>query len=401
METIDIASARRLALARGGLLKPEWTRDGPVVDAPLRTRAGLPPKVLEVIHRFGYLQLDTVSVAGARSHAIVLMSRIEGFDPQRAEKLLRPGTPLFEYWGHEASWIPLQLYPVFGFRRKAFRTHPWWGDVIGEHPRVARELLARIRSDGPLRSAEMDGRGSSGWWDIKTTKLVATALWSSGELAIRERVHFQRIYDLTENVIDPGLRRQRVPWTRAMETLLLLALQGHGWASAGTLAQTFRLRNCRAEIDAALDRLARRGEVVGCVLSGDGSRTRGWIRPVDLELADRLRRVRPRSDRGVLLSPFDPVLWDRGRVQRLFEFHQLLEIFKPAGQRTYGYFCLPVLAGEYLVARLDLKADRRRGRLQVLACHLEEGSGPTQREAARHALQRYADALELQPSGLR
>ncbi len=152
-------------------------------------------------------------------------------------------------------------------------------------------------------------------------------------------------------------------------------------------------------------RLVEKGKVLPCTLENPGGRpTPGWIRPDDRELAARLEAVRPRRDRGVLLSPFDPLLWDRARVRRLFGFDQVLETFKPAARRTYGYYCLPVLAGERLVARLDLKADRRRGVLRVLSCRFEgtANSAPAASrdgEAARTALSRYAGALELKPTG--
>ncbi len=144
-----------------------------------------------------------------------------------------------------------------------------------------------------------------------------------------------------------------------------------------------------------------------CSLENPGGRaTQGWIRPDDRELAARLETVRPRRDSGVLLSPFDPLLWDRIRVRRLFGFDQVLEIFKPAAQRIYGYYCLPVLSGERLIARLDLKADRRSGVLRVLSCRFEgtANSAPAASrdgEAAQAALVRYADALELKPTGWR
>ena len=145
METLDLTQARRLALARAGLLKPEWT------GMPRRA-TGLTRRARRAAHyviaRFGYLQLDTVAVAGARSHAIVLLSRLEGFDPALAEALLQPGEPLFEYWGHEACWLPIDLYPVFAFRRQDFQEHPWWGDLIGQHPRMAADLTRRIREAG-------------------------------------------------------------------------------------------------------------------------------------------------------------------------------------------------------------------------------------------------------------
>ncbi len=395
MEALSIRAARRLALCRAGLLKPAWA------EFPARAPAaerGARRAAHQVIARFGYLQLDTVSVAGARSHALVLLSRLPGLDPALAEALLQPGEPLFEYWGHEASWLPIELYPVFGFRRREFVHHPWWGDLIGQHPKVAEDLRRRIREGGPLRSAEMEGTSGKGWWDLKVAKRVATALWSSGELAIRERVAFQRVYDLAERVIPARWREVDMPEEEALERLLLLALAGHGWATTGTLAQTWRLRNRPAEIKAALARLQARDEVIPCALAADGgTRTAGWVRPSDLELAARLEAVRPRPDTGVLLSPFDPLLWDRQRVGRLFGFEQMLEIFKPAAQRVHGYYCMPVLAGERLVARVDLKARRQAGALDVLSCHFEAAApSPADREAVRSALTRHAGALALE-----
>ncbi len=397
---LGLRAARRLALARAGLLKPEWT------GLPARARgsgARARAAAHAVIRRFGYLQLDTVSIAGARSHVLVLLARLEGLDPALGEALLAPGEPLFEYWGHEASWIPLELYPALGWRRRAFRDHPWWGDVMGRYPKETRELRARIRAEGALRSIDMEGRGSRGWWDLKAARKVAAALWSSGELAIAERRHFQRSFDLTERVIPEPVRGQRMSKARAFEVLLLRSLSGHGWASASTLAATFRLRRQGPEIRSALERLRRRGEIEAVALEHpEGRPTPGWIRPADRELAERLSSVRPRADRGVLLSPFDPLLWDRARVQRLFGFDQVLEIFKPAAQRVYGYYCLPVLAGERLVARVDLKAEVKSGRLRVLSRHYEgddppRPARPADAAAVDSALARYAEAVGLEP----
>ncbi len=399
METLDLRAARRLALARAGLLKPDWT------GLPRRA-AGSGKRARDaanaIIRRFGYLQLDTVSVAGARSHCIVLLSRLEGIAPELGEKLLAPGEPLFEYWGHEASWLPLEYYPAFAFRREAYRDHPWWGDLIGQHPQVTQTLRQRLRDEGPLRSSDIEGGGNRGWWELKTAKKIASALWSRGEIAIRERRAFQRTYDLAERVIPAELREAPMAKEDALELLLARALAGHGWASTGTLAQTWRLRNMQQDVAQALDRLEAQGLARRCqLIDGDGNARVGWVRPQDLELSERLARVRPAPDRGVLLSPFDPLLWDRGRVKLLFAFDQVLEIFKPAPTRVYGYYCLPVLAGDRLVARVDLKADRRTESLSVLSCHYEavdpKGKVPAaDREATRVALQRYAGALRLE-----
>jgi hypothetical protein len=248
----------------------------------------------------------------------------------------------------------------------------------------------------------MEGRSSKGWWDLGVVKRVASALWSSGALAIRERRNFQRTYDLAERVIPEELRLHPLSTADGLEALLLAALDGHGWATTGTLAATWRLRNRKAELVGTLARLQEKGMIVASALdTGDRKPIPGWIRPADRELAERLRRARPRRDSGVLLSPFDPLLWDRARVARLFGFDALLEVFKPAPKRVYGYYCLPVLAGEHLVARVDLKADRQRRALRVVSAHFESAGAAVakaDRRAARIAVDRYARALGLKPA---
>ncbi len=406
MTTISVRMARRLALCRAGLLKPEWAvpPDGSA-GSPRRSRPGengLRRAAHAVIDRFGYLQLDTVAVAGARSHAIVLMSRLPRFSPELGESLLKPGEPLFEYWGHEVCWLPLSMYPVMGWRRRRFRHHPWWGDVIGGHIELAAEIMKRVRDDGPLKSSDLEGTSGKGWWDHKPAKSVAVALWSAGQLAVKERRAFQRTFDLAERVIPEELRASPEPTIdAAVETLLLKAIDGHGWAQTGTLARTWRLRLMKNEIDGALKRLTETGAIVACSMdSGEGGRSQGWIRPADLDLADKLEKVRPASSNPVLLSPFDPLLWERDRVSRLFGFNMTIEIFVPPARRTYGYYCLPVLAGERLVARVDLKADRKSGALRVISCHTEPKEtsccpAAEGRALARAAVDRYAGQVGL------
>ncbi len=394
---ITVRDARRLALARAGLLKPEWT------GLP-RSASGRGLRAKRALHalieRFGYLQLDTISVAGARTHALVPLSRWPGIDRNLPEELLQPGEPIFEYWGHEASWIPIDLYPAFGFRRDEYRSaRTWHSRGIREHPEVAKAILRQVEAEGPMRSLDLKGPMMGEMWRSKRERWVAYSLWSTGQLAIRSRHNFQRTFDLPERVIPEQTRRHVWSLEECLRALILRALQGHGWATIGTLADTWRLKNLRPQIRAALGELESAGQAVPCdLIMVDGLRRSGWVRTEDLELAARLRRVRPAPDRGVLLSPFDPVLWRRNRVAHLFGFDQILEIFKPAAKRRYGYYCMPVLAGDRLVARYDLKAHRKRGRLEVLALHHEaEGAKApaADRAAAESALARFAEAVEL------
>lgn len=386
METLSTRDARRLALARAGLLKPDWTG--------LPAKVGRDPRAAAHAHirRFGYLQLDTISVAGARTHSIVLASRLEGFDTAFGEELLRPGEPLFEYWGHEASWMPIELHPLLAFRRRDNRDHPWWGPVLEEYPDVAKEILRRVRKEGPLRSKDFGGGSGNGWWDDGIGKRMASCLWATGRLAIRERRHFQRIYDLPERVIPEEIRKRRVPQRDAIRELVRLSFSGHGWAGLRTIVDTFRLSKRRSEVVRAIGDLESAGDLVPCEVDGAA----GWLTPADLELAARLRRARPRPDRGVLLSPFDPVLWDRRRVRTLFDFEYRIEIYTPAAKRVYGYYVLPVLAGDRLIGRVDLKGSRKKGVLHVISRHFEvEKPGAADRAAVDSAIRRYAEAVGL------
>lgn len=326
----------------------------------------------------------------------MLLSRLEGFAPALAEQLLAPGEPLFEYWGHEASWLPLELYPAMGFRRRRFRVHPWWGDLLGEHPETADAVLRRLQEEGPLRMADFGGSDHAEWWGYRESKKVLAALWSAGEVAVAERRSFHRVFDLAERVVPAGYRGRDLDENDGIDALVLRALDGHGWATAGTLAATFRLE--AKEARSSIARLVESGEVVPCTLETPERAIAGYVRPRHLELAARLRRIRPRRDVGVLLSPFDPVLWDRARVLQLFAFEQVLEIYKPKHQRVYGYYVLPILAGDRLVGRVDLKAHRAEGRLEVKALRFEAGGespSAEDRAAAASALERLAAALQL------
>ncbi|TFG38680.1 MAG: hypothetical protein E4H44_03485, partial [Candidatus Aminicenantes bacterium] len=217
MESLSTRQCRRLALARAGLLKPEWT------GMP-KTARGRGPSArracLEIVRRFGYLQLDSIGVTGARTQGLVLMSRLDGLDPSLAEDLLQPGEPLFEHLGHEACWQPMEDWPLFAFRRRELRDAPRWGAFVADHRDVATEILRRIETEGPLRSLDFESGRFGGNWQLKIATFVASALWGTGELAIRERRSFQRVYDLAERVIPNQVRSQSMTFDQALPELI-------------------------------------------------------------------------------------------------------------------------------------------------------------------------------------
>ncbi|MCG3132951.1 MAG: hypothetical protein HMLKMBBP_00037 [Planctomycetes bacterium] len=390
-DTIDVFAARRLALLRAGLSGSE-AQEASTAGAARRAAH-------RVLSRIGYLQLDTVSVAGARSHSLILQSRIDGITPDVAESLLRPGAPLWEGLGHEACWMPLDLWPCFAFRRDRYRVHPRWGPFLAGTKDVAADLLRRARDDGPFRSADLEGDSGTGFWRGKPAKRVAEALWRTGDLAIRERRGFQRCYDLAERVVPDAVRSRSVSVDAAHRELILRALAGHGWAEARTIAATWRLRPTSDAFRRALRELVESGEIVACALADGRDRVPGWIRPSDLDISDRLDRRTFHGSSPVLLTPFDPLLWDRARVRRLFAFDVVLEIYVPAAKRRFGYFAMPVLSGERLIGRVDVKADRDAGVVRAVSSHYENARPAAgDRYAVRAALARHARAVGLPPA---
>ena len=361
-ESISIAQARRLALAGAGLLAPRRLGLPERAGAWSARSAQARERCHRIIEHFGYLQLDTVAVSGARTHCIVLASRLPGLDAALAETLLAPGAPLFEYWGHEACWLPLSVYPCFAWRRKQYRVHPWWGDVLREHRGLARSIVKRIECEGALRSLDLEGTSGAGWWGLKLARRVAESLWLAGRLAIRERRSFQRSFDLVERVIPTEVRSRRASTASAFDTLLLRALAGHGWASTGTVAATWRLVKCRDRIHASLKRLQETGRILPCALRTAGRALPGWIRVEDLERLPELERLRPRRDRGVLLSPFDPLLWDRARVQALFGFEQRIEIYKPDRKHNPSIDIVMGVSVRSLSGSMSVREQTGRGR---------------------------------------
>ncbi len=366
MRTISLTALRRIAI--------HAQRYTP------RSRAGTRREVEETIRRLSCVQLDSIT-AVERSHRIALGSRVGESPRETVSHLLGQGR-IFEYWAHEACVIPVEEWPLF--RSKMSRHHPWRGDVVAEHPDLAAQILEAIRERGPLASRDFDGKGGGGMWNWKPAKMVLEALWNSGELVIAGRVSgFQRLYDLAERVIPRELLEAPVPdaETRDRE-LTLRAVRARGALTEAGIVEHWRFRG-------GTGRVAPHVEVL--VADGLLERVRVDDGDADVLVAAGIELDPPRPSAAALLSPFDNLLWDRPFARRVLGFDHLIEVYKPAPQRQFGYYVLPFLWRDRIVGRVDLKSERGEGTLVVKAVHLERG---VRRSAALDdALERALDRL--------
>ncbi|HWC42552.1 MAG TPA: crosslink repair DNA glycosylase YcaQ family protein [Actinomycetota bacterium] len=367
--------ARRVALAAQGLAAP----------APAG-RAG-PARLRATLERLGAIQIDSINVV-ARSHELVLAARAGPHDRTAFDRLVYRRRAGFEYWGHAASFLPIDRFRLClpRMRRLAASTRGWWVDVRQRNQHLYGPVLERIRAEGPLAASafrDADGPRRGSWWDWAPAKHVLEDLFDCGTLLVHDRVNFERRYDLAERVLPPGVDTAEPTAAEAALELTLLAAAHLGVGTAADLADYYRLRT--ADAKAAL------AEAVGSGLLQEVA-VQGWDRPAYLLPGTRVpRRV---AHPAVLLSPFDSLVWSRERTERLFGFRYRLEVYVPAGKRVHGYYTMPVLAGGRLVARVDPKHDRQAGRLLLRGLHLEPDADPVEAVAATAAAAgRLADHL--------
>ena len=343
---ISAATARSLALRSQGL----------------DTNWGLPSGkegVARAIERLGYVQVDTIAVV-QRAHHHTLWTRCPDYAPDMLHDLQARDRSVFEYWTHAASYVPTRDYRYYMRRMHAYAEGPRKRDRLDEIPAVVEDVLARIRAEGPLGSADFkapDGFQRGTWWSWKPAKRALEALFSSGVLMVSERRNFQRLYDLRERVLPPETNTTLPDSDEQARFGVRQGLAAHG---VSTLFDIRRGRAGRNERREAIRELVSSGEVMPVEIDG--------VEGEYYALAGAITGAMTREagpPQLHILSPFDnAVIW-RERVNRLFSFDYRLECYTPAGKRRYGYFALPVLWGERFVARLDAKADRKTGTLQV------------------------------------
>ncbi len=360
MDSLSLVQARRAALAAQGFTDPLPTG---AVDARHLRR---------VLSRTHLLQIDSVNVF-ARAHLLPAYSRLGPWPTSLLDDLAFRRRELFEYWGHEASYLPMALHPLLRWRMaRAEGLEEGWGGplrVFRERPEFVADLLRRLADEGPCGAGALRDtpRGGGAWWGWDDVKRGLEYLFWAGRVTTSRRTSgFERIYDLTERVVPAAVLALPTPTREdAQRALLLLAARAHGVATEAQLRDYFRLKP--TESQRALAALVEDGALLPV-------RVEGWREPAYVLPGLTIpRRVR----RSALLSPFDPLVWERGRTQRLWGVDYRLEIYTPAPKRVYGYYCLLFLHDEQIAARVDLKADRKAGVLRVQATWGEEPSDCT------------------------
>lgn len=353
---LSLSEARRIALAAQGFGQPPPDRT--VDSRAITTR---------IVRRLGLLQLDSVNVL-ERAHYLPVFSRLGPYDRALLDaQAHRAPRRLFEYWGHEASLIDVRLQPALRWRMARARDEAWGGvrDVAERRPDLVAAVLAEVRTRGPLRAADLahhEGREHvrGPWWSWSDVKRALEYLFWSGEITSARRINFERRYATAEQVLPRAvLDTPTPPVEAAQRTLIGVAARALGVATASDLRDWFRLP--AAGFTDRVAELVEAGEL-------DAVTVEGWTTQAYLAPSARLpRQIEARA----LLCPFDPLIWTRPRVERLFGFRYRLEIYVPAGRRVHGYYVLPFLLGDRLVARVDLKSDRAAGRLLVKAVFFE------------------------------
>ncbi len=376
--TLSIEQARRIALAAQGFADPRPT--GGIGTRQLR----------RLVERLAVVQIDSVNVL-SRSHYLPAFSRLGDYPRSALDELTARRHAVFEYWAHEASFLPVRLQPFLRWRMAAAEEHAW-GNMVRLHkerPGYVAEVLERVRADGPLKAGDIaepkpDRPGTM--WNWHPGKVALEWLFFTGDITATHRTtSFEKVYDLTERVLPREILETPTPEPGdAVRELVRTAARALGVATERDLRDYFRLRPEAART--AVAELAEAGELLPVEIPGWGAAA--WLDPS----ARRPRRIRARA----LLSPFDSLVWERPRVERIFGFRYRLEIYTPAAKRVHGYYVLPFLLGDQLVARVDLKADRPAGVLRVQAAHGEDGVERALVAAAlADELRLMADWLEL------
>jgi uncharacterized protein YcaQ len=373
MTTVSASEARRLALVAQGF--------GSSPRGRVTTE-----HLTDAIARLGVLQLDSVNVF-ERSHYLPMFSRLGTYDTALLDHmLLDPHVPAthVEYWAHEAAFIPVESWPLWQWRMRQSRDRNERPDSwLAQHRKLADDLLARLHSEGPATFSQLEvkrdqRRGS--WWDWSDVKRALEYLFEDGVITAIGRTNFQRIYAPVADVVPQHLRDTSIPEPDARRALVLAAVRALGIGVLADIADYYRFKVAPTKV--AIDELVESGAIHRVAV--DGWTHRGET--VDAYMVSGTTIPKKAPSVSTILTPFDPITWNRDRASRVFGFDYKIEIYTPAAQRKFGYYSLPILMDDALVGRIDLKADRKTRTLIVRSAHWEP-------RCPENAVERLADVV--------
>lgn len=355
---LSLAAARNLHLAAQGLLrKPR--------------RRARPADILSTVQRMSLLQIDTINIV-ARSPYLVLFSRLGNYPPQWLDNALSQGE-LMEYWAHEACFLPRSDFALVRHRMLAPDSMGWKyrQEWMAEHAAEIEQLIAHIQENGPVRSADFahPRKGAGGWWEWKPHKRHLEGLFTAGKVMVVERRNFQRVYDLTHRVMPHWDDARDLLTQEAAEAVMLEnSARSLGIFRPQWLEDYYRLR--QPALKPLLEKWHQEQRVIPVSVDTLGEM---WLHADVVPLLPQALEGKLQATHSAVLSPFDPVVWDRKRAEQLFGFSYRLECYTPAPRRQYGYFVLPLLHKGQLVGRMDAKMHRKAGILEIIALWFEEG----------------------------
>ncbi len=388
---VDNTAARRLFLSKHALL-----------ETPTGSSKG--SDLLNLIHRIGFVQVDSINTV-ERAHHMILWSRRQSYRPKHLQKLLETDRSLFEHWTHDASIIPTEFFPYWNYRfqKSAESLQSRWKVWRGaEYQEKLNLILCHIEENGPAGTSDVgkdEKRSKGGWWEWNPSKTALEYLWRTGQISVSRRENFQKLYDLTERVIPSQHRASKPSKAETIEWACNSAIDRLGFATPSEVAAYWDKLDL-ADVKAWCERARQRGELISVEIeaASDGKPKLCLARP---QIEDELASLDAPSQRVRILSPFDPALRDRKRAEFLFDFNYRIEIFVPEPKRQYGYYVFPVMEGDKLIGRIDMKREKASNALAVkhfwLEAGMRMGKGRQQRlEAELERCALFAGCSDLQ-----
>lgn len=359
MQTIPLNEARYLALHSQLLLNSH--------------KAETKQDLLDIIEQLGYIQIDTISIV-ERAHRHILWTRFPAYNEELLTELIDKDKKVFEYWDHAAAFMPMKDFRFAFFRKSRFtKGNTAWGEWAKKNRKIINFVLDRIKAEGALQSRDFEHppRKAVQWWDWKPAKQALDYLFHTGELICKARRNFQKVYDLPERILPAGINTTEPDEEEHSEHLIMKAIRSHGFAAKKEIV--YLKYHSKTGIENTLKKLLEENKILEVKVEGIG--------PVYYSTEKQLRMLNEPKELNELtciLSPFDNLIIQRKRLKEIFGFEYVVEFYLPAHKRKFGYYCMPVLQGNKFTGKIDLKAERSSGTLNVINLFTEKGTRKTE-----------------------